>query len=287
MVEKPAVNLALTGKAGYGTTETARQGAEDAAELAAEAVWTASLLNGNTLITTGTLTQVAANSTHFTYSASPSDKLLVKFANGNSLEFVITTMNGDFSNDAQTFLQNDHHFAFSIVIVDNMNLQISSLQSGGAIQASVKGQVLYEGVNYSVDMVEQGTYTSTVDVGSAEYERTKQTTGNITANDFALTINESYRYKSIYVDNFVENVDRQINNTWTQGGNSYAFTNVRIRKAFFNAKPSELDSYWIAQGVLTENGQQIGQIGASVENLKLQIWLQLPNEKVILEEYIM
>ncbi|MBN2007963.1 hypothetical protein JW960_01310 [candidate division KSB1 bacterium] len=284
IIEKPVVDQAATAKAGYGASDFVRTSATDGASLCAEAVWEASLQNGGQLVTTGTLTQSGQN---FIYNSTPNNKLLVKFSNGTQIEFMISAFNGDFSSTASNFLENDHQFFFSAKAEGSMNLQVQSLQNGGTKQAVVSGTIIYENTSYTVNMTEQGSYTSSVDVGSAEYEVQEQTTGTITASGFNLTINEQYRYKSIYVDNFVENIDRVVNNSWTQDGVNYALNNVRVRKAFFNTKPSELDSYWIVQGTLIENGSVIGQMGAETTALKLQIFMQLPDEKVILEEYLL
>ena len=92
-------------------------------------------------------------------------------------------------------------------------------------------------------------------------------------------------YKSIYVDNYVENVERRTNNTWTHNGSSYALQDVVIRKSFVNTKPSEIDSYWLVQGNFLQNGIPVGQVTGGVEGFSLKVWLQLPNERIVLEEY--
>ncbi len=286
-IAKPPVELSTIAQDGYNAPQYMKSTGEEALALGAEAVWQASLINGGqTLITTGTLTQTAVNSDNFTYSASPNDKLVVKFANGTTVSFLVTKMDGDFSSNSENFIQQPHEFQITMQISDGTDIEIYSYQNNGQKLGSLKGAVVYENKTWQVDIDLQGSYSFDVGSGSS-YENEEQISGTLSSTDFSMTMNEYYHYQSIYVDNFVENVERRSNSTWVQNNTTYALKDVVIRKAFFNSKPSELDSYWIVQGSLLENNVQIGQIIAGTETGYLKIWMQLADENVLLEQYLL
>ncbi len=286
-ISKPPVELSTIAQDGYNTPQYMKSTGEEALALGAEAVWQASLINGGqTLITTGTLTQTAVNSDNFTYSASPNDKLVVKFSNGTTVDFLISKMDGDFNSNSENFLQQPHEFQITMQISDGTDIEIYSYQNNGQKLGTLKGSVVYKNKTWQVDIDLQGTYSFDVGSGSS-YENEEQISGTLSSTDFSMTMNEYYHYQSIYVDNFVENVERRSNSTWVQNNTTYALKDVVIRKAFFNSKPSELDSYWIVQGSLLENNVQIGQIISGTETGYLKIWMQLADENVLLEQYLL
>jgi len=124
-----------------------------------------------------------------------------------------------------------------------------------------------------------------VSAGGAESSHEEATTGTVTAPGFSMTVNETYWFYAIYVNDLIQNIERTSNNTFTSGSDSYQFSNLVIRKSFINYSPAELDSYWLAQGSLTKNGAQHGQVGWGVEGNEIEIWLDAPSERIVLETW--
>ncbi|MBN1426469.1 hypothetical protein JXA88_18120 [Candidatus Fermentibacteria bacterium] len=156
---------------------------------------------------------------------------------------------------------------------------------GGSSAATLLGTYIHDGISYSADLTEQGSYSFDISGSGAEFEHQQSTQGSVTAPGFSMMVSESYWYKSIYVTQYVENMERIVDNSWTADGISYRLSNARIRTSFVDSRPTEFDSYWIAQGSLLKGNAVHGQIGMGVEGLQLRIWLDTPAERIQLEAW--
>jgi hypothetical protein len=275
---------ALSIRPGYVTSQDVHELGEDNAVICVQAVYLASeLTGGQVLVTTGTLTEGAGGS--FTYSPTPQDRLSIVFASNVRMDFFITAFSGDFAQDADSFLYYNHDVRFRVLIQGALDLTIATTFSGSSSSASLSGSYAYDGITYAATLSEQGSFSYSVESGSAEFEHQQSTQGSVTAPGFSMTVNESYWYHSLYVTQFVENMERIVNNSWTSGGVSYQLSNARVRKSFVNSRPDELDSYWVAEGSLLKNGATYGQIDAGVEGIQVKVWLDTPTERIELEAW--
>ncbi len=286
-VKRAAVSSNGNGTMGITIPQQTYQGGEDAVSLGTQAVFLASELNGGqTLITTGTLTQTGNT---FTYSATPTDRLRVVFTNGSTMEFIISAMNGDFSGDEDWFLQNDHQFVLQVIIPGSMDVQISTVFSGGSLQNTLNGTMTIEGVTYQANITEAGTVQFSINGSLAMFDRIEALTGSITGPDFSMTVNNHHWYYSIYNANdtsFAVNRTRDYNSTWNIGGVNYGAQNIRIKTALLNGWANDLN-YWEAYGTIVENGVVIGQVdwGINPSNNMAEVWIDYANERVVLEQH--
>jgi PKD repeat protein len=256
--------------------------------LALEAVVTATQATGGTELTlTGTLTQ--AEDGTVSYSAEPSDRLRVVLNNGATLEYFISNLNGDFdAPSVEEFLRRPHVLGYRVVTSNGTDITISLVRQGntsaGAYQNSMQGALVSNGITYTVELVTQGDFTSSV--GSAlDYRAESTVQGTITSPGFSATVNERTTFRYFQFENAVEINTRTIDNRWTVGSDSYVLADGFIRQDFFNGRPSEFNE-WRAQGTLTRNGVQVGGIGAEFGELSIDIFLQVDNQREILYRHL-
>jgi PKD repeat protein len=250
-------------------------------ELGVDAVYFASQQSGtNALVTTGTATQASNGS--FSYSPEPTDRLRVVFNDGLRLEYLITTLEGDFSEpNGREFLREDHSFVYRLISSEGTDANITLNQVNDVYSNTVKGQIVEAGITYSVDTTTQGQVITDVDPPGAEFESLERVAGTITTEGFSVTLDETFRYHVFIFENAIEDIQKDINNTWTIGSDQYALTNASIFRTFKNAFPDELDS-WNATGQLTRNGQVIGGLSFEETIASVDTVLTADGEKTVL-----
>lgn len=276
--------------AGYAGPQLVYEFGEESNTLLLEAVFLASeqATGGTQLVLTGTLTQAPSGADEFTYSNTPTDKLVLAFTSGSRVEYSVTAMNGDFSGAPSDFLRRSHQLDYRVVSDTSVNMRITSARNGNAFVETFVGEFVYEQRRYQASLNSQGTSFFDIGGGFTDYEVSKTLTGSITGTAFSLTANESYSYKSIFNSSegrFVENVIRTANTTWKSNGDSYALVDAKIRKAFLNGRPSEIDSYWSATGAVTRNGTVHAQLSHAVEGGAVKIFFQTAAERIELETW--
>lgn len=259
---------------------------EEASNLALGSVYEASRIasGGTSLVLTGTLTQSGDT---FTYSPDPADRLLVSFTNGNSLEIQFGALDGNFeAASGAAFLRSDHELDFILnrtIAGVTDGVRFTSGKQGTRFANRLQGEVIFQGERYSIDLTAQGTYKNVVDV-EIDYESDLTVTGRLSGPGVEADISESTYYRYFMFDNAIEIIDRSMNSSWTQDGVRYAFQGVRIRRHFFNGKPSALDEEWRAGGNLLADGTVLGTFGMSSNGFKIDTWLQIGSERTILHE---
>jgi hypothetical protein len=157
------------GPAGQPTTEVSLETAQAAFQLPEQAfaqtntslnsaafyLYQASALQG-TLTTSGTLTEGGSG---LSYAPQPADALVVQNNAGQTLaSFTYQTIEGNLSGDDQTLLSNDHRFAYRVEVPQQGALNVQSVQAGGRRTIQINGNLLYEGTDYQVDLLVDGTY---------------------------------------------------------------------------------------------------------------------------------
>lgn len=246
--------------------------------LCAGAVFQASLQNGGRLVTSGTVRE--GPSGEASYSPQPTDRLRLEYRGAYAGDFSVLEMEGDFSGDAAGFLNGDH--LLKCRVADQASsLEVASRQLDGQTSATSSGSFEREGVRYGVEAIEQGSYAFEVGSG-ATYEVRRSSAGSITSDGFALTIDETYRYKSVKVDRLVENVRVVSNSHWTVGSDEYRLSAGEIAYAFANGTPVDVDSFWEAQGVLLRNGEPFGQLAMEPGGAGMELILATPDERLVL-----
>ena len=270
---------------GFNAPWDAHSTGEQAVFISLEAVVAASVQanGGETLVTTGTL-DISGQAV--AYSASPTDRLVIKWAQGPDSEIWVSQLNGNFeASSVAGFLGDDHVLGIRYVQGQN-DFEVLSEKVGTQRQARLTGSIQSGEQVFNVQLNESGTTRSVVDITTAEYESDSVMTGTITGPGFELESQESFRYKSVVGDRGVVNQTRTGNSAWTYNGNSYQAADVLVRTAETDGWPDDAD-YWQASGTLVENGIVIGEVGFEEDPLSIDVVLQMSNgEKAVLRRFM-
>ncbi len=255
------------------------QFASDITEMAIEAVWKASELNGGYETLTGTLTQSGNN---FIYSSQPNDKLIVSLSDGTKYEFIFSRFDGFKDGDAQAFFYS-HHIVFTAKSGSYMNLEVNSYSpyQNGQTQLNRKttGTCLYSIGNNSyqtnIDITHTGTLKNEVDglSGYAEQIYNTQCSGAADMTFGAFSVNERYYHHYLHDSGVAIAVwerERLSNTGASVSGNSYQFQNAYVHwisssSLYGNNEPNskwygvvEDAHQWEAQGAALKNSSSVG-----------------------------
>lgn len=255
----------------------------ESSELGLEAVVAATQASGGgELTTTGTLTQDAGNPQSFNYSAEPGDRLRVVFADGSSLEYQFSALDGNFNAPTvDEFLRQPHGLAYRLLTSDGSDLAIALARDAGAYRNTMAGTLVSGGVAYSLDLEAVGSYFASAESNASEYQTEDRVQGAVSADGFSATVDESSSFRLVVVENGVEVSKRTIDNVWTVGADQYALSGGFIKRNFINGKPAEFD-LWAAEGTLSRNGVVIGGIGGEQTAFTVDIFLLADGERTVL-----
>jgi hypothetical protein len=228
--------------------------------LSGQAVEMASVQAGlGQVVTTGTLTQTAGG---FLYSANPGDRMVVVFSNQRRIELFITALEGDLSQGSAGFFDGDHRFTVRVVVTDEMDAVFESVQQGGQRRIGIEGAITVEGVSYRIDAQAAGTTFFENDSTGSNFRSQTRTTGTITAEGFALDIDEEWSYEMVTTSGSrggsASAATRQLGNVLRLGDETYTWEGVSVQFSYRDGKPSQLDTYWQAQGVVLRDGRVYG-----------------------------
>lgn len=222
------------------------------------------------IVTSGTITQSGQN---FSYSGSPTDRLVLQLTGAPAITFYITQLNGDLSG-IERFFNSEHQMQFRVQS-ENFDLNLSSQISGINRLATISGNTTINGLNYQLQIEKRETLVAGVDFNAADHTSESQLTGQISSsNGFQVELSEGYRYRLYVYENAVENLTISSNNRWSIGGQNYELRDAMIRHETLNGWPNPSD-YWIAAGSLLRDGQVIGAIGMEQQALWIDVFLQL------------
>ncbi|MCW3787383.1 T9SS type A sorting domain-containing protein [Plebeiibacterium sediminum] len=257
-----------------GPEELVKQ-SEELISLSVDAVWYASGVTGYTT-TTGTLTQNTSNYDLWTYSASPNDKMVLNYANGDVIEFIFTEIDGFVNGDEEDF-KLSHAMDFTSYISGQMNLRIQS-QTGpqnDRIEWSrvITGTTTIDNTSFTVNIVNDGYKNVVNEHGIALGDFYNETSGTVMESTTTYNINESYftqighnSNQGIYVQS------RQIKNSNSASGTfgTYQYSNVDCfwvggtslyEDAYEGVYNEVIENYnWMAQGSIFKNDEYYGSV---------------------------
>jgi hypothetical protein len=238
---------------------------------------------GSALVTTGTVTESASGAT---YSPMPADKLVVKRADGSTVELVITEMQGDLTGDADDFFHSNHELRLTMRNGET-DLDLLSSRGNGQTYLAVAGFYASGGVRYTVDVVTQGTYYFESSFGSVESNEDTTTDGYLEAEGFRINLDEAWHYKFISVSgSSVSDSQKIMNHELLTGGHRYKWQNAAIKKVFRDGKPSSLSDYWGSSGgALLMDGAAWGELRFVPGSPKHQFLLVTPAGQIVLESW--
>lgn len=254
---------------------------QDFSNLGVDGVYFATTQSGNTeLVVTGTITQNGSG--QFSYAAEPTDRLRVVFSDGLTLEYTFTVLQGDFSQpDGERFLREDHRAEYRLTTSTGTDVQVILNSVNNQYVKSVAGQVVDEGITYTVNTTTQGQIISEFGGGSVRFESEEQTTGTIESDSFSVTLDESFRFVFVAVDDAIQQSRKTMNNVWTIGGDRFELADAVIFRVFRDRFPTALTD-WVATGQLTRNGQVIGGLSQEQTATSIDTVLTADGEKTIL-----
>jgi hypothetical protein len=172
----------------------------DLISYAAHGVWAASTLTSQ-VTTTGTLTQSSTNANDWSYSASPADKLVLKFALGATMNFQFTTISGYTDGTVDDFLDS-HQMDFASEIPGKLNLHIVSnigynSETGNTEwNRTINGNIILESISYTANLTYTGWKKGDVGSSISIYDYSDKTTGTVSSAHVNYTIDEAYRSHS-------------------------------------------------------------------------------------------
>lgn len=248
--------------------------ANDAVAAVSAFVFIASGLNSNQLTLTGTLTQTQENVETFSYSATPSDRLVVDLKISGTtvtLTFFVTAFEGDLSGDSTDFERFHSNLAFRVTRDGQYDLTLTSAsgtppgiapQTNIAYQRHLTGTRILTGVTYTVNVTLSGSLFFEVDGQFAQLDRRDFVSGSVSGGGLAATLDESSR--GIVITNAgegrtVQNSFRNLNDTLTVGGATFGLSQIAIQTELTNGRIAEPE-FWQASGSLIKNGATIGTL---------------------------
>lgn len=233
---------------------------------------------------TGTLTQTSLNPEIWAYSATPTDKLVVKFLNGISIDIVYTLANGYIAGTSSDFVCSHTNFVFSMKIATLLDLNITSqaIYSGNqgdntvTFSRTIAGSYSFTGTWITLNIANSGTTHTIVDGGTfLQYATNETATGTTSTTSSQTTVNEKY-YSMIVFSSIsspsVYSINKILtnNSSITIGGQTYALQNATVKwaagtqfadSAHAGIYNKAIDiNYWQASGSLLKNGVVYGNV---------------------------
>ncbi len=217
-----------------------------------DAFFQASIQNGGQPTTAGTLRQGADGA--LTYSATPSDGLLLTGSSSETVRFTFGALEGDFSTDTRQLLRGDHRVGCTIDAPGTLAVELGASRTGPNETRSIRGTIWQEGFAYRVDLQSAGL--STYDPDAPAHESSQQRRGSVMFGDVAITVDEDFDYKLV---NTAERIRHRIGSSWSEGSGRYSLQDGYYQLALTDGRLAVAD-YWQAQGTLLQDDQAIGTL---------------------------
>ena len=251
--DEPAVDAEDSVMASHNLGSVITTEGQTSANIAVEGVFMASQSAGlGQVVTTGTLTQQGQA---FAYVATPSDRLVVEFGDGTTIDFWIEEISGD-STSAAAFLNNDHLLEYRVAVEGKIDMTFESRRQGGSLGAGAVGSYVYEGAEYDVDLSMAGTYYFESDSTGTHFRDEHRTTGSVTGTGYDLDVDETWYFELVTSNGgSAQAASRTVSNSLQLGNDTFDWVDVATKKSFSNGKPSQVDTYWDATGEILRNGE--------------------------------
>jgi hypothetical protein len=268
----------------FGAAYEAGDLGKEALALGAEAVWGATEANNDIPTFTGTLTETGPGSDVWTYSPTPTDRLVVVFYGGPTIEYVFTAFDGYAEGTWEDFLLS-HTVDFTVFQSGAMDLRIQSTTgptvagAGAPVHRptgyevewdrSITGTAAYEGENVTLNLTHTGTENGTVDWNWADYEYQEQYAGTVTSATSSTNVSES-SWSSLIHDGSQGRtiINKQLwnNSSATLGGSTYQYQSAHVAWASMGVLGETVgfvvidQEYWVAEGTMLKDGALFGQV---------------------------
>lgn len=199
------------------------------------------------------------------YEPSPTDKLVIYRADGSKTEMAVLQLSGS-GRDAESFFQEDHRIQIRFV-ADTLVGEVSSVRSGTRRQAALRGRARVEKAWWEADLVISGSESFDSDRSGSRLFDDHDLRGTVRREDAKIDVSEHWTYELVSARAGVgahmgtaSSAVRTVRSTAELGGARYAWREVRTRKAFRDGKPTELDTFWSADGEVLRDGATVGRL---------------------------
>ncbi len=241
--------------------------------LSIDAAWLASELVGQTTLT-GTLSQ--DNQGNWSYSSTPSDKLVTVFNDGSFIEFKYSKIQGYTDGDSDDFKES-HSMDFTAYSPNYIDVKILSdigpVDDNTEWARMITGKMIINDNIHTVSITTQGKKNSDIGNGFAFFKKYESVTGTSSSDVSLYQLNDGFYVSIAHNSNIgFYNKDTQIWKTSgvIVGSASYSFQNLNVfyigatdlyddaSNGIYN-KVNE-SSNWSAEGLLKKNGNEYGKV---------------------------
>lgn len=227
-------------------------------------------------VTYGTLTNEG-------WAPEPADRLVVQ-AEDARYEVTVDGLDGDFAS-ADAFLAGDH--LLDAQVTDGASaLDLRLTREGATRQIHVAGRLQVDGVTYQVDLTAAGTERFDNDTSGTAYADHHQVSGTVDWNGAHLLVDETWDFELVSSGRTASSAVRTIRNRLDAAGRTFLFDGVRLKKAFRDGNPTEVDTFWEASGAITADGAPFGSYALDQSDAAfIKLLLRLPDQTVEVESW--
>jgi hypothetical protein len=238
-------------------------------------IFKASELNNSTTIS-GTLTALDSSNENFSYSATPTDRLI--FVTNTGAQLVMTFAKLQANTNSQESFNYQHDIDFTITRPTIYDLRIVGQRDYASKEGekawtslwsrAITGTHVYQGETAQINLTHSGREIGSIEPPFAEYNRNHTYSGSIASPFGQTTIEQTSTFYLISNNSqnvVVRNFSIACNNTASAGGTSYRFNNVGVRWETYTllSDPGQFNvvrdtGYWQAGGTVLKNDEPWG-----------------------------
>lgn len=195
--------------------------------------------------------------------------------------------------DAAAVLAADHVVELEAFGDDGSAIRLGSRRRGAEQRIFVRGRLVRDGAPYELDVTWTSTQQFDNDSTGAHQRSDTHVTGWAKGPDFDLEIAERARFELVSATGAftAQSFERSVDGGVVIDGRAYGFVGLRTRRAFRDGKPTEIDTFWAAEGRILEDGQGWGHLELSPDIVApgeggyLQVVLHTPTGRIVLESF--
>lgn len=244
-------------------------------ERAVRAIELASRLSGSGKVTThGTLRQLREGLLEFDYSQAPDDRLRVVPKGEPTTDYVISTLRGDLTRDADTFLGGRHDLGVRVIQANAPDLRFFVTQRIDAEnpyvshqQVEIRGEYAFAGRTFEVNVKTTSRTFFETDSTGLERKSEGRFQGQITTEGVVIDVDETLTFELVHVtatrfqrSKSSSAMERVLRSAWTVGEDRYRFDDAVLRWEYLDGKPNLRNDYWKASGNLLKNDEVRGEL---------------------------
>jgi hypothetical protein len=228
---------------------------------------------------TGTLTWSSAGAV--TYRPMPRDRLRVNYANGRTVDFVISEIQGYPNEGPDELLNRDYRISCRAFEKGMADLTMHATRTGRVTGVATIGSVVFAGISYGVNaQIKRDTYFESSS-GGAEYRNETVLQGSITGSSFDLTLDDKFLFQLVSFEGRSASGSRRITNSqWRLATQRYAFEKGIFARSDTNGRPAHVNTEWGVAGGIQRNNQRWGALTSRLNGNFFEVWATLPNGEI-------